>query len=121
MVDFSVNIISLHSQMSSVIWSDYFFLVDFFLMPMYSYSCRMSGKVPETVQITGNELKILKVDENVNTTFVCEVKNRIGTGKDQVAAFVRGEHHDTNKRTRSSLQMRNSCINVSREVFYSDK
>lgn len=89
----------------------------FSLIPMYLYSCRMSRKVPETVQITGKELKILKIDENVNTTFVCEVNNRIGSGKNQVAAFVRGERHDTNRRTCSSLQIRNSCINVSREIF----
>lgn len=53
--------------------------------------CRMSGEKPDTVVITGNELKVLKVDEAVNTTFVCEVRNRIGTGKDQVTALVRGE------------------------------
>ncbi|XP_069551688.1 poliovirus receptor-like isoform X1 [Brachyistius frenatus] len=49
----------------------------------------MSGEMPDTVQITGNELKILKVDEAVNTTFVCEVRNRIGTNRDQVTAMVR--------------------------------
>lgn len=51
----------------------------------------MSGEMPDTVQITGNELKVLKVDEAVNTTFVCEVKNRIGIGRDQVTAMVRGQ------------------------------
>lgn len=51
----------------------------------------MTGEMPDTVQITGNELKVLKVDDAVNTTFVCEVRNRIGIGKDQVTAFVRGE------------------------------
>ncbi|XP_078108678.1 nectin-2 isoform X3 [Sander vitreus] len=50
----------------------------------------MSGEMPDTVQITDNVLKVLKVDDTVNTTFVCEVKNRIGTGKDQVTVFVRG-------------------------------
>nr|XP_019948581.1 PREDICTED: nectin-2 isoform X1 [Paralichthys olivaceus] len=49
----------------------------------------MSGELPDTVQITGNELKVLKVDEAVNTTFVCEVRNRIGTSRDQVTAIVR--------------------------------
>lgn len=53
--------------------------------------CSMTGEMPDTVQINGNELKVLKVDDAVNTTFVCEVKNRIGIGKDQVTAFVRGE------------------------------
>ena len=51
----------------------------------------MSGEMPDTVQITGNELKVLKVDEAVNTTFVCEVKNRIGTSRDQVTVMVRGK------------------------------
>ncbi|XP_056236244.1 nectin-2-like isoform X3 [Seriola aureovittata] len=50
----------------------------------------MSGEMPDTVQIKENELKVLKVDEAVNTTFVCEVKNRIGTSRDQVTVFVRG-------------------------------
>nr|XP_046255169.1 nectin-2 isoform X2 [Scatophagus argus] len=50
----------------------------------------MSGELPTTVLITGNELKVLKVDDTVNTTFVCEVTNRIGTGRDQVTAMVRG-------------------------------
>ncbi|XP_011604226.2 poliovirus receptor homolog isoform X1 [Takifugu rubripes] len=49
----------------------------------------MSGELPDTVVITGNELKVLKVDEAVNTTFVCEVRNRIGTSKDQVTVLVR--------------------------------
>nr|XP_046255168.1 nectin-2 isoform X1 [Scatophagus argus] len=49
----------------------------------------MSGELPTTVLITGNELKVLKVDDTVNTTFVCEVTNRIGTGRDQVTAMVR--------------------------------
>uniref|UniRef100_A0A1A8PWX5 Poliovirus receptor-related 2 (Herpesvirus entry mediator B) n=4 Tax=Nothobranchius TaxID=28779 RepID=A0A1A8PWX5_9TELE len=48
-----------------------------------------AGAMPDTVQITQNELKVLKVDESVNTTFVCEVKNGIGTSKEQVAVFVR--------------------------------
>ncbi|XP_028325921.1 nectin-2 isoform X2 [Gouania willdenowi] len=51
----------------------------------------MSGiAIPETVQIKNNELKVLKVDESVNTTFICEVMNRIGTTRDQVTAIVRG-------------------------------
>ncbi|XP_038140110.1 nectin-2 isoform X2 [Cyprinodon tularosa] len=50
----------------------------------------MSGEMPETVLVKSNELKVLKVDDTVNTTFVCEVKNRIGTTRDQVTIFVRG-------------------------------
>uniref|UniRef100_A0A3Q2PAY8 Nectin cell adhesion molecule 3 n=1 Tax=Fundulus heteroclitus TaxID=8078 RepID=A0A3Q2PAY8_FUNHE len=50
----------------------------------------MSGEMPEVALVKSNELKVLKVDDTVNTTFVCEVKNRIGTTKDQVTVFVRG-------------------------------
>ncbi|XP_077454321.1 poliovirus receptor homolog isoform X1 [Stigmatopora argus] len=49
----------------------------------------MTGDMPDTVQIKDNQLKVLKVDEAVNTTFVCEVKNRVGIGRDQVTALVR--------------------------------
>ncbi|XP_077382653.1 poliovirus receptor homolog isoform X3 [Festucalex cinctus] len=50
----------------------------------------MAGEMPDTVHIIDNQLKVLKVDEAVNTTFVCEVKNRVGVGRDQVTAYVRG-------------------------------
>ncbi|KAM7383248.1 hypothetical protein PAMP_002918 [Pampus punctatissimus] len=49
----------------------------------------MSGEMPDTVQVKDNQLKVLKVDDSVNTTFVCEVTNRIGAGRDQVTAMVR--------------------------------
>ncbi|XP_031432062.1 poliovirus receptor homolog [Clupea harengus] len=49
----------------------------------------LSGVMPDTVQISENKLKVLKVDETVNTTFVCEVRNRLGAGKDQVTVNVR--------------------------------
>ncbi|XP_054477592.1 nectin-2-like isoform X1 [Anoplopoma fimbria] len=49
----------------------------------------MSGEKIDTVVIKENVLKVLKVDDSVNTTFVCEVKNRIGTGRDQVTVIVR--------------------------------
>lgn len=51
----------------------------------------MTGEMPDTVQIKDNQLKVLKVDEAVNTTFVCEVKNRVGTGRYQVTVLVRGQ------------------------------
>lgn len=63
----------------------------------------MSGEMPDTVQVTANELKVLKVDDAVNTTFVCEVKNRIGTGRDQVSVIVRGELKDANNHTTKSI------------------
>lgn len=54
---------------------------------------RMTGEKPDTVQIKENELKVLKVDNSVNTTFVCEVKNSIGTTREQITINVRGELH----------------------------
>uniref|UniRef100_A0A3B5MYZ0 Si:ch73-22o12.1 n=1 Tax=Xiphophorus couchianus TaxID=32473 RepID=A0A3B5MYZ0_9TELE len=47
------------------------------------------GEMPDTVQIKENELKVLKVDSSVNTTFVCEVKNSIGATREQVTINVR--------------------------------
>lgn len=69
-------------------------------MAVHTRPCSMSGVMPDTVVKAGNELKILKVDDSVNTTFVCEVMNRIGYGKDQVTVIVRGECKDT----KASLQ-----------------
>ncbi|XP_070691083.1 nectin-2-like isoform X3 [Pempheris klunzingeri] len=59
-------------------------------IPLTAQWKTMSGEMPDTVQINSNELKVLKVDDAVNTTFVCEVNNRIGIGRDQVTAIVRG-------------------------------
>ncbi|CAL8359564.1 unnamed protein product [Arctogadus glacialis] len=50
----------------------------------------LTGEMPDTVVIKEAKLTVLKVDEAVNTTFICEVKNRLGTGKEQVTALVRG-------------------------------
>uniref|UniRef100_A0A3Q0S561 Nectin cell adhesion molecule 3 n=1 Tax=Amphilophus citrinellus TaxID=61819 RepID=A0A3Q0S561_AMPCI len=49
----------------------------------------ITGDLPATVQQNENVLKVLKVDETVNATFICEVANRIGTVKEQVAILVR--------------------------------
>lgn len=51
----------------------------------------LSGLMPETVQVQENRLAVQKVDDSINTTFICEVQNRLGSGKDQVTVFVRGE------------------------------
>lgn len=66
--------------------------------------------MPDTVQVKENKLTVLKVDERVNTTFVCEVKNRLGVGKDQVTAVVRGRsqeasdiHTNANRGTRGAM------------------
>ncbi|XP_060777534.1 nectin-2 isoform X1 [Neoarius graeffei] len=48
-----------------------------------------SGFIPDSVEVAENKLTVRKVDENVNTTIICEVTNTLGTGKDQVAVFVR--------------------------------
>lgn len=80
-------------------------------MPECSCPCRMSGEKPDTVQITDNVLKVLKVDDAVNTTFVCEVKNRIGIGREKVTVIVRGEFEDTNKHSHRHVIMKvNKCI-----------
>lgn len=55
--------------------------------------------MPDSVQITGNELKVLKVDDTVNTTFVCEATNTIGNHRDVVTPLVRGQLKDTQHNT----------------------
>lgn len=77
------------------------------LISMWFCWCSMSGEMPDTVQISGNQLKVLKVDETVNTTFVCEVKNRLGTSKSQVTIVVRGEWDDIliKKKKKASEEM----------------
>lgn len=59
--------------------------------PSFAAPCRMSGVFPDTVLKNEHELKVLKVDDSVNTTFVCEVRNQIGIGRDQITPIVRGE------------------------------
>lgn len=49
----------------------------------------MSGLMPDTVQVKENKLTVPKVDETVNATFICEVRNSLGTGRDQVSVMVR--------------------------------
>ncbi|MCJ8728982.1 hypothetical protein PDJAM_G00009310 [Pangasius djambal] len=48
-----------------------------------------SGWMPDSVEVAQNKLTVWKVDDSVNTTFICEVTNSLGTGKDQVTVFVR--------------------------------
>ncbi|XP_051728980.1 PVR cell adhesion molecule related 2 like isoform X3 [Ctenopharyngodon idella] len=47
-----------------------------------------SGPMPPSVRVEHNRLLVRKVDETVNTTFVCEVKNRLGAGKKELSAMV---------------------------------
>lgn len=48
----------------------------------------VSGPMPASVQVDQNQLRVKKVDETVNTTFICEVKNSLGSGKKEVAITV---------------------------------
>lgn len=52
---------------------------------------RSSGFMPELVEVAQNKLTVRRVDDSVNTTFICEVTNSLGTGKDQLTVLVRGE------------------------------
>ncbi|TRY96308.1 hypothetical protein DNTS_024026, partial [Danionella cerebrum] len=47
-----------------------------------------SGQLPPSVQVDKNRLVVRKVDETVNTTFICEAKNRLGSGKKELVALV---------------------------------
>nr|XP_021322531.1 nectin-2-like isoform X2 [Danio rerio] len=49
----------------------------------------LSGHMPETVQVRENRLAVQQVDDTINTTFICEVKNSLGYGRDQVTVVVR--------------------------------
>lgn len=87
----------------------FFFLAfsPFFFSPhinMCSCSSSLTGDLPATVRQTDNVLRVPKVDETVNTTFVCEVVNRIGTVREQVAVLVRGELSDADKCNKASAQ-----------------
>ncbi|CAM4638265.1 unnamed protein product [Leuciscus chuanchicus] len=47
-----------------------------------------SGQLPPSVSVDQNRLLVRKVDETVNTTFVCEVKNSLGSAKKEFSAMV---------------------------------
>lgn len=55
-----------------------------------SFLSRMSGSLPDTVTVEDNRLTVKKVDNAVNTTFVCEVKNKHGASSNQITTFVIG-------------------------------
>ncbi|XP_076865695.1 PVR cell adhesion molecule related 2 like isoform X2 [Brachyhypopomus gauderio] len=48
----------------------------------------VSGKMPPTVKVVQNKLLVQKVDESVNTTFICEAKNNLGSNKNQLTSMV---------------------------------
>ena len=56
---------------------------------------RASGSLPETVVVEDNKLTVRKVDDAVNTTFICEVKNKHGASRHQLTTFVIGESVNT--------------------------
>ncbi|XP_059206668.1 PVR cell adhesion molecule related 2 like isoform X2 [Centropristis striata] len=47
-----------------------------------------SGNLPDTVIVDGNKLMVRKVDDAVNTTFICEVKNKHGASRHQITTIV---------------------------------
>ncbi|KAM6903247.1 PVR cell adhesion molecule related 2 like isoform 2-T2 [Lycodopsis pacificus] len=47
-----------------------------------------SGALPDTVEVSGNKLTVRKVDDAVNTTFICEVKNKHGASRHQITTIV---------------------------------
>lgn len=56
---------------------------------------RPSGFLPDTVMVVDNKLMVKKVDYAVNTTFICEAKNKLGTGRQQMSTIVIGESGKT--------------------------
>ncbi|XP_037330238.2 poliovirus receptor homolog isoform X1 [Pungitius pungitius] len=48
----------------------------------------LSGALPDTVVVSGNKLTVRKVDDAVNTTFICEVKNKRGASQHQITTKV---------------------------------
>ncbi|KAF0024238.1 hypothetical protein F2P81_023040 [Scophthalmus maximus] len=49
-----------------------------------------SGPLPDTVAVDGNKLSVRKVDDAVNTTFICEAKNKHGASRQQITTVVIG-------------------------------
>ncbi|XP_028255899.1 PVR cell adhesion molecule related 2 like isoform X2 [Parambassis ranga] len=47
-----------------------------------------SGPLPETVEVNGDKLTVRKVDDAVNTTFICEAKNKHGASRQQITTVV---------------------------------
>ncbi|XP_062867457.1 PVR cell adhesion molecule related 2 like, partial [Trichomycterus rosablanca] len=48
----------------------------------------VSGKLPATVRVAENTLLVQTVDESMNTTFICEAKNSLGSGKSQLTPTI---------------------------------
>ncbi|MBN3283022.1 NECT2 protein, partial [Polyodon spathula] len=54
----------------------------------------LSGVLPRSVEVSGPVLKVMKVDSELNTTFICEAQNSIGTGKQEHSILVRGDEDE---------------------------
>lgn len=91
---------------SSLLWSfvispktcthDLTFMSSLLRLPSHLFPInRASGPLPETVVVEGNKLTVRKVDDAVNTTFICEVKNRLGSSRNQITTVVIGESINT--------------------------
>ncbi|RVE66774.1 hypothetical protein OJAV_G00110810 [Oryzias javanicus] len=48
----------------------------------------ISGHLPDSVVVENNRLSVNKVDDAVNTTFICEVKNKHGTSSYSITVLV---------------------------------
>lgn len=107
---------------SSLLWSfvfspktcthDLTFMSSLLRLPSHLFPInRASGPLPETVVVEGNKLTVRKVDDAVNTTFICEVKNRLGSSRNQITTVVIGESINT-VTTHTHKQTHTPCICV---------
>uniref|UniRef100_A0A3Q4A939 Ig-like domain-containing protein n=1 Tax=Mola mola TaxID=94237 RepID=A0A3Q4A939_MOLML len=64
-----------------------------------------SGSLPDTVTVDGDKLTVKKVDDAVNTTFICEVENKHGTRRHQITTVVIGEFGDPPRAVRALTQL----------------
>lgn len=57
--------------------------------------CRPSGFLPDTVTVVDSKLTVKRVDYAVNTTFICEARNKLGVGRQNLSTIVIGESSET--------------------------
>ncbi|XP_036948345.1 PVR cell adhesion molecule related 2 like isoform X3 [Acanthopagrus latus] len=65
-----------------------------------------SGSLPDTVVVDGNKLTVRKVDDAVNTTFICEVKNKHGASRHQITTIVIAERRSCRHEAETSSASR---------------
>ncbi|KAI2653167.1 Nectin-2 [Labeo rohita] len=73
----------------------------------------VTWKLPPSVRVDHYRLLVRKVDETVNTTFVCEVKNSLGSGKKELAATVIGEYSNAGMTHALLIQTVNTLLSSS--------